>query len=255
MLFKVPFTDLNIGLGDLLPIESIKSFSFVDETFAAVGPPHNCHPNIPAGGCQTTTFPDDDPSDGLQAKVTLCVQFPACFWTYFVPLQAHININVADYANPNNQQMSFVNCMRSHNSGTNFMRNPANLTIHWWLNDNVLAPSCANQIACGCANGTDPAPIPRVSRNRTMHVSQACDANNWGAVRHELAHTYGYDHCEMDLAFDKVADCINGSGKSPTGSTCTACAPCKVCNDNGQNVFTRPCQAPYMPLHDHRVLP
>jgi hypothetical protein len=59
-LLKIPFFIAEIDSTFLLPLEQLRSFSFIEEAHAIMGPPHTCGAlTLPAGACRVTTFPDN----------------------------------------------------------------------------------------------------------------------------------------------------------------------------------------------------
>jgi hypothetical protein len=76
----------------------------------------------------------------------------------------------------------------------------------------------SNASACGhCPDcGLVSKPSPRPHEGDFIVLSEQHVRNNWSVVRHEFAHNYNYEHCEMDLNFDNVARSINSKGQGTT---------------------------------------
>lgn len=208
--------DLRAVLESLSPVvqETLEALTILPSTAYAstVTPPPSCaipSPCTAVGGCTQNTFPDDDPGDGIVAKAVLCIQFVTST-SWWDTVKFHLVRNISNYNEGSaTGPKAFANtCMNFHN-GSNFSKNPANLTVKYYKNpaDITLCPN-----NCGCVPSVPPMASPRVSRNQTISVASegSCDRNSWGVTRHEEAHTYGYEHSHMDINLDSVQHCISG---------------------------------------------
>lgn len=153
---------------------------------------------------------DDDASDGRRPSVTVCIMYDS-FDCHYSPMDYHIRRNIWLIGSHNaggGGDTSFTDCMKIHN-GSNFLKYPVGLIVRVWLtaNEQGFKNFCPDN-ALACASRPRQLSTPRRSVDGLMYLTSGA-ANSWGVVRHEMAHTYGYNHCDM-TRIDRLAHCIVG---------------------------------------------
>mgnify|MGYP007095239820 CR=1 FL=1 len=224
-------------------IRDISDFNFMDFIVKSASAD-----NVPGPNCSTgTLYPggqcfgvgycvDDDPNDGYCSTVRVCLQYAAreCHWfggsqgmythtlrnVYFY--DAHDLLGIA----------SVVDSMKAHNSDT-YIYYPRLLIVDWYKTDADTGAACGNSNGVrGCAPNCwvgDPTtsclasypecnkplrnPLDRVY-NKHIYVSQL-DRNDWGAVRHETLHQYGFGHAHIDKDLKRSAHAIDAKKGGP----------------------------------------
>ncbi|GJM15981.1 MAG: hypothetical protein DHS20C13_13080 [Thermodesulfobacteriota bacterium] len=220
-----------VTLDDL--VETVKgldlySIDFSDIIFDFVNTPayansvqgSNCGGStVPSGTCNTATFTDDDSSDGKIPGFEVCVEYVA-FSCHLNSIFDHLKKNVAisstvscSHTSSNGSDCPWVDCMKAHN-GSSFIKAPVDLTVLMYFNASDIKNNfgCANTPnICGCSFiGTLSNPRRSVDVTMAMNGQNSC---HWlENMKHELAHTYGYDHIagQQDYANnrDNIKHCI-----------------------------------------------
>ena len=189
----------------------------ITEAFASSVPSPTCTTGIitiPANTCVSSKGGTRD----------YCFKYSSkdCHW---VPWITHANNNMDSHgasSNVNNSSpIAFTRAMSA--LGTS-MQAISGLTIdiHKKNTDSgFLDPvnGCGQLVsACGdCPNcGQINKPSPRTHAGTFIILADNTTRNNWSVVRHELAHNYNYQHCEMELNIDNVSRSINSAGAGTT---------------------------------------
>jgi len=183
----------------------------------------NCGgPRYPAGTCSSISFTDDDSGDGQTPSLELCVDYNA-FACYFDSLFAHLGKNIAvrstvscNHTSSNGSQCPWVDCIKAHNN-SGFIKAPVDLRYELFFNavDLVNDPgACASNPSnlCGCA-GIPNLESPRRSINGSVQLAGQNSCSWLASMKHELAHTYGYNHKtgQQDYSSnrDNIKHCLN----------------------------------------------
>ena len=203
--------------------EKISSIVSVQPAWADTVPDSTCTTGtyLPAGGCII-----DSPaqSTGEYWSIKYCFKY-ASYGCHWVPFARHLtrNLRSQDYRGEG-YPASFPHCMDAHNPGGNFVNSfPQPLQVNIHPDTQSIANECSNQVY-GCAYSQTEYKYGKPYRTYYIAITKE-DRNSYGAIRHELAHHYGYCHSQMDLNIDNVAHCINGNtaGSCVASSCTTAC--------------------------------
>jgi hypothetical protein len=207
----VPF---KLNLSSLNSKVSLLHNLLVSNALAHTVPPPTCTWGqlFPPGACYSY----------FNGSLKVCFMFYSRM-CYSESMATHIayNIRSIDHTphqpNQTSSPASLVECMKAHN-GSNFINYPVNLTVKVYRDcgdQEFWQTACRqSQPICGCAPQRNKQ-TPRVSLNETIYIasecgSRTCERNSWGVTRHELMHTYGYTHCDMDKNIDNSNHCIQG---------------------------------------------
>jgi hypothetical protein len=174
----------------------------------------------------TPIFPNTCiPTTAGDSAMEFCFMYEA-YECHYYPWMLHagrnIDSNIDNGANVNNS--TWV----SLRTAMDYMGNPMEeieeleITIYSSNLESGFRSDCnttnPNVIACGqcpnCGDPSKPSPIPH--EGEFIILADNTTRNNWGVVRHEIAHTYNYEHCEIDLDFDNIARSINSHGQGST---------------------------------------
>ncbi len=217
---------------DLLEtVQEINLFSIDDMFFDFLSVPSyansvqgsNCGGStLPAGTCSSKSFIDDDFGDGKTPSFMLCVDY-AAFACYFNSLFDHLSKNLAEtstvtcnHTSSNSSQCPWVDCIKAHQY-PGFIKAPVDLRYELFFNaqDLVNDPNaCASNPnnLCGCA-GIPNLESPRRSINGSVMLNGQNSCSWLKSMKHELAHTYGYNHKpgqqDYDNNLDQIRHCIN----------------------------------------------
>ncbi len=184
-------------------------------------PPHNCTSgtSINANTCI--------PIQSGFSTMDFCFKYATKSCHYYSWMQhasKNIDSNIDNGINVNN------NTWVSLRTAMGYLGKPlqaiSDLEIRVYLNTSAsgfIVDCGTNAAACGdcdggqglpCGKTNKPSPVPHIGDFIT--VADSTTRNNWGVIRHEVAHNYLYEHCEMDLNFDNIARSINSYGQGTT---------------------------------------
>lgn len=195
---------------------------FIKDAFASTVPAPNCSTGtaIMANTCI--------PIQSGFSTMDFCFKYATKSCHYYSWMQhasKNIDSNIDNGINVNN------NTWVSFRTAMGYMGNPlqaiSDLEVRIYLNSSAsgfIAECGPNATACGhcdggpgtgliCGMNNKPNPVPHIG---DYIVVTDTARNNWGIIRHEVAHNYLYEHCEMDLDFDNVARSINSYGQGTT---------------------------------------
>jgi hypothetical protein len=179
------------------------------------------------GSCSTGThysFPACFPTAAGASTLEYCFTYSG-YTCHFHPWILHSNWNIDSYidngANVNNNTwvsmrtaIGYMGTPLQPASDLEIWNYPSNTNFEFVYRCGVGNAACAQCPNCG--NPSKPSPRPH--EGKIIYTADNTTRNNWAVIRHELAHNYNYEHCEIDLDFDNIARSINSYGQGTTVS-------------------------------------